>query len=271
MAHLVHVQQEWDFAEYGSVDITWTDDSGGHSITAISTGKYRHLTTAADSLTHPDGGVAIANTANAYFAAYLQTQMDAATTETITVAYSNTTNRYTITCTGAVFTVTWGAGAESRLKQLLGYSGNISSSPAVATLAPYYTIEPGKNAITGWTEPEAVPDAVTSRVTSSADLITVGPARIPYQARVEFAFESDAQTIEQYETRFCWQRFWNDAGRNARMCYLMDVDPPAGATAISWAFRLKQPTFDRSTHRRERPELRNRWRVSLDMLLRGRF
>ena len=273
MTHLVHVSQEWDFARYGSVDITWTDDDpGSHSIAAISTGKYRHITSAADSLTHPDGGTAIANTANASFAAALQTLMDAQSAQTITVTYSNTTNRYTLAASGATFAITWAAGAETRMRNLLGFSANLSGATSyTSTQAPYFSIEPGKVAITGWTEPEAVPDAVTSRVTSSADLITVGPARVPYQARVEFPFETDAQTFTQYETRFSWQTFWNDAGRYGRMCYLMDVDPPGGATAISWAFRLKQPTWDRSTHRRERPELRNRWRVSLDMLLRGRF
>ena len=141
MTHLVHVQQEWDFARYGSVDITWADDSGGaQSISAVSTGKYRHITSAANSLTHPDGGTAIANSTNVSWAPVLQTAMDAASAQTLTVTYSNATNRYTLTCTGSLFTITWTTAAEIRMRNLLGFSATCSGATSyTSTRAPYFT------------------------------------------------------------------------------------------------------------------------------------
>lgn len=272
MAHLVYVAQEWDLARYGSVDITWTDDSGaGQSITAVSTGKYRHATSAANSLTHPDGGTAVANSTNVSWAPVLEALMDAATAQTITLTYSDTTNRYTLACSGAVFSVTWAAGAETRMKKLLGFSGNLSGSTSYTSdVAPYFTLEPRRNAFTGWTDVRAVADSVSTRMTGSADMISVGPARVPYTARVEFSHETDAQTLAEYEKLFSWQTFWNDAGRYSRLCYLCDVSPPVGSMS-RWAFKLRAPVFDESTHRREKNELRNRWRIMLDVLLRGRY
>lgn len=274
MAHLVHVSQEWDFTAYGSVDISWTDDSGAHSITAISTGKYRHITSAADSLTHPAGGSAIANTANASFAAALQTLMDAQTAQTITVTYSNTTNRYTLGSSGATFAIDWTTPADAahlRMRTVLGFAANLSGATSyTSTQAPYFSLEPRVVGIIGWTEPRAITDSVSSRVTASADLITVGPSRVPYVARWEHGWETDAQTLAQFETRFCWERMWLDAGRYGRMCYLVDASPAVGSD-VRWAFKLRNPVFDESTHRREVAALRDRWRISIDALIRGRF
>jgi hypothetical protein len=274
VAHLVHVQQEWDFAVYGSVDITWTDDSGSHSITAISTGKYRHVTSAADSLTHPSGGTAIANTANASFAAALQTLMDAATAQTVTVTYSNTTNRYTVACSGAVFSIDWTTPADAahlRMRSLLGFAANLSGATSyTSTQAPYHTLEPRAVGLVGWTEPRALTDSVSTRVTSAGSLVTVGPSRVPYSARFDLANESNAQTLLTFETRYCWERFFRDAGRYGRLCYLLDMSPPVGSD-VKWAFQLRTPVWDESTHRRERPELTDRWRVTVDALIRGSF
>jgi len=272
MAHLLFFSHEWDLARHGSVDITWTDDSGSHSITEITAGIYRHPTTAANSLTHPGGGT-ITNTAASSWSALVQTAMDAGTAQTITCTYSHTTNRYTLAATGAVFSVTWAAGAETRMRTLLGFAGNLSGATSyTGTLAPYYSIEPRANALTGWTDVRAIADTVARHITSSADLITAGPVRVPYVAKWELDHETDAQTLSEFCTSpaYCWQDWWNEAGRYGRLCYLIDASPPLGSD-IRWAFRLNNPTFDDSTHRRERPELRNRWRVTFDALIRGRF
>lgn len=274
MPHLIHVQHEFDLS-YGSVDITWTDDAGaGKSITAISTGIYRHITSAADTLTHPAGdGTTIANTAHPSFGAALGTLMTAAapTGPTITCTYSNTTNRYTLAATGALFSVTWAAGAETRMRNLLGFAGNLSGATSyTGTLAPMHTIEPRVVGLAKWSDVEAMADTVPKRITGNGRLVTVGPNRVPHLARFEFAHETDAQTLAEFSTRYSWQQFWNEAGRFGRTCYLVDASPPVGSD-LRWAFQLNTPVWEKSTHRREREELRNRWRVMVDALLVGRW
>ena len=271
MAHVIHISHEWDVAVYGSLGMTWTDDAGAGHTLSITSGTYRHPGADADSLIHPGGGSAIANTTNGRFSETLRAAIDAQTTTTPTVSYDNEANRYTLSMTGAVFSVTWSSAAEVRLRALLGFSGNLSGATSyTATLAPYFSIEPRVVGLVGWTDVRAVTDSVNTRVTSSGDISTVGPARVPYTARFDLAHETDAQTLAQFSTRYSWQQFWNDAGRNGRMCYLIDSAPPVGSD-VRWAFRLRTPVFDESTHRREVAALRDRWRISIDALIRGRF
>ena len=270
MAHLLHLSHEWDFASYGTSEIAWTDDDGPHTV-SYSSGIYRHPGSGADSLTHPSGGLAIANTAHPAFDDTLEAALDAQTTATPTVTYDADTNRYTLAMSGAVFSVTWSSDAQLRMRALLGFSGNLSAATSyTATLAPVFTIEPTKQALTNWTDVRAMSDAVNTRVTSGGDLRTVGPARVPFTAGFEIAHETDAQTLSEFSTRYCWQQFWNDAGRNGRLCYLVDSDPAVGSD-LRWAFRLRTATFDESTHRREVASLRNRWRVTFGALIRGRW
>lgn len=270
MTHLVHVGHEWDFASYGESEIAWTDDYGSFTA-SFSTGIYRHPGVDADSLTHPSGGLAIANTAHPRFGATLAAAMVAESPSLdITITWIEATNRYELEVGNtAVFTVTWSSDAQLRMRALLGFASNIAAPGTFSsTLAPMFSIEPTRQALTGWTDVRAMSDAVNVRMTSSGDLITVGPARVPFLARWDHAHEADAQTLSEFSTRYCWQQFWNDAGRNGRLCYLVDYGPPVGST-MRWAFKLRTPTFDETTHRREVASLPNRWRVSIDALIRG--
>ncbi len=278
MAHLVHVSHEFDLSRYGSVDIAWDDDEGADSISDITSGIYRHATSAADSLTHPGGGAAIANTAHGCFADALTLLIGArhAVPDLLVVTYSNTTNRYTIAAKpgAGAFTVTWSGAAQLRMRKLLGFTGNLSGATSyTATLPPYYSIEPRIPGLVAWSDVRAIADSVPIRITSSGDTSgPVGPARTPWTAHVEFAQETDAQTLSQYvvDPAYCWQDFWLEAGRYGRLCYLVDASPPVGGD-VRWAFRLNKTAFDESTHRRERAELRARWRIVVEAVLRGRF
>lgn len=272
MAHLLHLSHEWDFASYGTCELAWEDDAGSHTVT-FSSGIYRHTDASADSLTHPSGGLAIANTAHPTFGTALGAAMEAASPGIgVAISCGEATNRYDIDVDGtAVFTVTWSSAAQLRMRALLGFNANISA-PGVSTgtLTPMFSIEPAKQALGTWSDDVAMRDAVNVRVTSSGDLSTVGPARVPYTATFDLPHETDASTLSEFSTRYCWQQFWNDAGRNGRMCYLVDYDPAPYAT-MRRAFKLRVPTWDQSTHRRESPNLRNRWRVVFDVLVRGRW
>ena len=88
-------------AEATDVAIDWTDDAGTHAA-SISAKTYKDTHDLADT-------VAV--------------QMNAQTTETVTVSYSDIDGKFTIACSGAVFSLLWntGAGAANTAGDLLGF------------------------------------------------------------------------------------------------------------------------------------------------------
>lgn len=269
MAHLLHLNHEWDFATYGAAAIEVVDSFGTWPIT-FSSGIYRHPAGSADSLTHPSGGLAISNTAHPCFGTALAAALNAVSGNGYVATWDEATNRYTIEADTA-FDVTWTSAEQLRMRALLGFSTNLSGTKTyVGDLVPMFSIEPRRQILVGWTEPEAIEDAVNSRITGSADLSTVGPARVPFIASFELPSEADVATLSEFSTRYCWQQWWNDAGRNGRLCYLVDYQPAVGST-MRWAFKLRKTTWSRATHRRESAALRDRWRILFDALIRGRW
>ena len=257
-------------ARYGSLAMEFTDSGGAHSIAGLSSSSYRHVTSAANTLFHPSGGQ-IANSTNVSLAPVLQDQITAVDTDAVTLTYSNTTNRYTLSTAGAVLSVTWSTAAQIRLRKLLGFSGNLSGSLSyTGTLAPYFSIEPRVVGMTGYLDVAEAADSVSKHRTAGGFVRTVGPAITSWETQWRHTNETDAQTLTAFETRFCWQRFWMDAGRYGRTCYLLDQSPPVGSS-VNFAFNLATPEFDKTTHRRTRAELRDRWDVTIDAVVLGTF
>ena len=277
MARLVYVAQEFDLALYGAVDIGWTDDTGARSISDISTGIYRHATSAADFLTHPSSTLmsttTIANTTRPSFGATLQALMDAATAQTPTVTYSNDTNRYTLACNGAVFSVTWSGAAQLLMRKLLGFTGNLSGATSyTATAAPFFTLEPRKNAFTEPKALAAVTEAVSRRRTSGGSLTRMGPVVLPHGVSWRFEQEADSATLDEFAVSpgYTWQSFFNDSARHGRRCYFVDYGPPVGSTQ-RWVFQLMSDGFDSGTHRRTVANLRDRWTIDVEANVIGRY
>lgn len=280
MARLVYVAQEFDLALYGAVDIAWDDDEGPDTISDISTGIYRHATSAADSLIHPSStlmsNTTIPNTAHPSFAAYLTTLIAArhAVPTLLTVTYSNDTNRYTIATTGTAFTVTWTGAAQLLMRKLLGFTGNLSGQTSyTGQVAPFFTLEPRKNA---YLEPKklgVVADAVSRRRTSGGRIVRNGPEVLPHTTFWKFSHETDAQTLDEFAVSpgYTWQSFFNDAGRHARLCYFVDYGPTSPAVGQRWAFQLMADGFDPSSHDRTVQNLGDRWTISVEANVLGRY
>lgn len=92
-------------------DIDWTDDDGTAAAT-VPAGVYRTPQALASAL---------------------QDAMNAATTETITVSYSNVTGKFTIAATGAVFSLLWQSGANTAdtIGTTLGFSVSADDTSAL--------------------------------------------------------------------------------------------------------------------------------------------
>lgn len=279
MARSVHFSQEWDFAVYGAVDIAWNDDEGADTISDISTGIYRHATSAADSLTHPGSTlmttVPVANTAHPSFAAYLTTLIAArhAVPTMLAVTYSNATNRYTIATTGAAFAVTWSGAAQLLMRKLLGFSGNLSGATSyTGDVAPFFTLEPRRVAYSQPQPLSAVADSASMGRTGSGLITRVGPQVTPYGTTWRVEAELDSQVLDEFAVSpgYTWQTFFNDAGRYARRCYFVDDSPPSGSTQ-RWCFQLMHGEFDASTHRRAVANMRNQWAVDVEGSVLGRY
>lgn len=279
MARLVHFAHEFDLAVYGAVDIAWNDDEGADTISDISTGIYRHATSAADSLTHPSSSLlttlSIANTAHPCFVDTLNALIAArhANPTLLALTYSLTTNRYTIATTGGAFTVTWSTPAQLLMRKLLGFTGNLSGSTSyTGTVAPFFTIEPRK---VGYQEPRplaASADTARTKRTAEGMISRVSPQVTPWGITWMVMHESDAQTYDEFAVSpgYTWQTFFADGGRNARRCYFVDAAPPVGSTQ-RWCFQLMRGEFDDSTHRRPIATLRDRWHATIEASIVGRF
>ncbi len=111
-----------------------------------------------------------------------------------------------------------------------------------------------------------------SRRTGSGRFTRTGPVVVPHTTTWEVEHETNAQTLDEFATStgYTWQTFFADAGRYARTCYFADVTPPSGATQ-RWAFELMRDGFDDSTHRRPVRNLGDRWNVSVEGSILGRY
>ena len=259
------VSNAWDFKRFGTATIDWTDDSGAHTF-SITTGKYSHP--AAVTLNLYDQAVTSYATGITEFRAALQTGMDAATAQTITVARS--AGLYLITCTtGATFAITFTGPAGLLMRQLLGFTGNRSGALSYMSQAyPRFQMMPVHQFRTAYTGLRHMPGAAKTHMTDAGRRRGFKPTTMPMGARWEHHFETDARVhrhkadadtvIEGHQST--WQAFYEDAGAASDLCFIEET----GAGRDQFGFQLVDANLDESKLRRVRPGF-SKWIVGLDV------
>jgi hypothetical protein len=109
--------------------IDWTDDDATYAA-AVTARWYKDPHDLADAL---------------------QTAMNAAATQTVTVSYSNTTGKFTILCTGTVLTLKWNTGANTAntIGTKIGFSVAADDSGTAATTG--YTSDNAQSFVAAYT------------------------------------------------------------------------------------------------------------------------
>ena len=141
----------WDFARVGTHQVKVTDSATFE--VSITSGTYAHITLVSVDTSCTD------------FAAALQSALNTGTAgaRTYAVSWSSTTG-YTITATGGnfslSFTTTTSADAGTRMRHLLGMSGNRSGAATYSSqVRPYYFVIPaiaGRSDVSDDYEPDGI-------------------------------------------------------------------------------------------------------------------
>lgn len=246
----------WNQARYGSATIDWTDASGSHSVT-ISTGKFNHI--APTIYARDVNGVAqtIALGVDSTFAAALQTAMDAATAQTVTVAWAVATG-YTLTCTGGTFTITFSGDAGTRMRRILGFTGNRSGSTSYVSQArERFRINALIDARTNYAQPAATDGQVSTARIASGLRYHIGPTVFAKEGSWEHHFEpkrklfrafADADTVSAGEN-WTWEDLFEHAVQGLPVLYSAP-DVSNGYVAIQLT-----PGFMRESFRRVRNDM----------------
>lgn len=245
--------QGWNHRTLGTGTIEWTDDDGAHSASitsATNSGKLSHIDLSAVNLDTDAGG-----TTDLEFhalATELQTVMDAATAQTVTVAFSQSTLAYTITVSGASFTaINWPGAAGLTLRRMLGMS--VSAAPAAGVLTsditPRYIWRAAVDGRAAYNQPAAIEGQTISRRAGSM-LYTIGPSQLVREARWEHRFESKTTLHRRFATAEDWtaESFVDHATKYAMPCVVVDSTESmvfySGRGWVRDAFARSRPDSD---------------------------
>lgn len=244
----------FDLAAYGSVTIDWTDTSGAHSVT-LSSGTYVIGSTG----TTLDG-----STLYPSFVAALVAAMDAATAETITGSFSESTGLVTLTCTtGLVFTVSFSGAAGTRCKNLIGFLGTYSVTAIGKTFTgnkhPIYVIKPYLPCVSGHKAIAREKGRSKTKRASDSSMYTLRPATIPRLVEWRHDFEPKGMVDRDWFdvvssaltalNVYTWEDLWDDYGTHLHPIYAIWVYDSATNATERMAFDLMVDDFDDTTHK----------------------
>jgi hypothetical protein len=240
--------QGWDHRWLGTATIDFTDDSGPHTA-SITTGRYAHLDfTAVDPKDRR--GVTI-NTGFDDFATALQTAMDAATAQTVTVSWSATNGQYTIACTGAVFTLTFTGAPGATMRRIIGmHADRTGATSYVSSMRPWYFVRAAIDGRTAYDQATVKDDQIRASMSADGTLYTLAPTRLITAARWEHHFEAKARVHSRFAdadtlnggVSWTYEDFLNFAARYSVPCAIRD-------SVETLVFRTQVP-FSRSSVRR---------------------
>lgn len=263
----------WDHARIGTASLRFTTASGTYPI-SITDGRRSHVSAASLAMMGT-GGLSYATGLTAgSFATQLQTLMDAAAPETITVTRSAATGLYTLTSTGATFALdfTTDGAAGTRMRQLLGMTGNRSGSTSYSSQCfPKYLMVPQRQGRTAYTGVKQVTSSMRQWTTDNGARGSLGSSYLARMARWEHHFEAegrvwhrmaDADTVA-FGHQYTWEALSEDAYQVGEMCFVEDSVTPTE----SFGFYLTSSPVGEEL-RPIRPEMR-RFVVSIDAQVMG--
>lgn len=267
----VFVSCAWDFARIGTATINWTDDAGAHSA-SFSSGRYAHPDLGVVTTFGPGSASLDVGVTDMWITA-LVAAMNAATTETVT-GTRNADGGYTLSCTGATFSLTFSGDAGTRMRQLIGMTGNRSSALTYTSqCTPKYLIIPQHAARTNYTGVLQVSDVVRQWTTDSGAIGALAPTTVPHVARWEHHFESEARTFLRFADsdstaaghQYTWESLAEDAWMQGEICAIED----SASANDSLAFYLRSSPVGDSL-RRVRPEM-TKYVVRVDAHVMGKL
>lgn len=258
----------FDSADYGSCDIAWTDAAGAHTVT-LTPGTY----------VAGSHAVAMSISGIGDFIATLVAQMDAATAQSVSGSFSETTGLITLTCTGGTFTLSFPGAAGVRMKALLGFNGAITGLTSyTGSNHPLYVLKPYLPCVTAYGGPAKESGRSTTKSTSDGSMYTLKPATIRRLASWRHDFEpkgmvdrdvfenvSNANTLLNVYT---WEDLWDDYGDHRLPIFAIFTADDASVETI--CFDLATDDFDKTTHAQMSPRDDVRWKVMIAASIRAR-
>lgn len=262
--------QAWDHRSFGTATINWTDTSGATSVsvtsasigTSGSAGLFSH--SAFVSVDPKDRG-AVRNLGFAALAPFLQTTMDAASGQTITVTFSEATQAYTLTATtGAVFSLTFVGDAGTRMRQLLGFTGNKTGAMSYTSdCRPRFCIRTAIDGQAEFRRPSIIEGQYHSRIADGGKPYAVGPVRLAKTARWEHQHETKAAVFQAFAVadtvvggaHWTYEDYLDHAARFAVPC--MVYTTITGEAVIFYAL----DGFDADVAALHRADYHDRWIV----------
>jgi hypothetical protein len=200
--------EAWDHRWLGTATIDWTDASGAHSVDITSadigtsgrSGLFSHL--ALTAVDPKDRSGSTLNLGFASFAAILQSKMDAATANTITVTFNETNLAYVFTTDAVGFGMTLtGSDARNRMRRILGFSGDVAFNPNAVQISsdarPFYLVRAAVDAKSGFVPPTMIGDEMKTRRAGSA-IYTLGATRPARSSRWEHRHEPKAAVQRRF-------------------------------------------------------------------------
>lgn len=248
--------QTWNHRVIGTATIGWSDAAGPHSVSISSTtngGRLSHIDLSA--VDPEDRSGSTLDLEFHAFATELQSAMDAATSETVTVAFSTTTLAYTLTCTGGTFDITFNGDAGARMRRILGFTASqFGAGPHGSNMRPWYLWAAAIDGRARYDQPAMREGDIKRRFADGGQMYSVGPVRPVYQARWAHQFEAKADVHRRFAdadtlaSGASWtaQDFLDHAARHAAICVIKD-------STESMVF-YTGGGFDRSAVTRSRPD-----------------
>lgn len=185
-----------------------------------------------------------------------------------TVAYSSTTNRYTISH-ASPFVLTWTGAAGERLRKVLGYAGTTASgTSAVGTLAPWYTVVPliqARSLFSDVYEPDEIVEEQSAEDDTTTSIAKMrGTDFFDFDDQIMWcdwtqAMESRAQTmIAGATTEWTWERFFKHC-RGEHPFLVID-----GASSTVHKLRAKGAMFGERVRTRVAVDYNDLWSIRLE-------
>jgi len=226
----------WDHARIGAAALRFTTASGTYAI-SITTGRRAHISASTLALMGTGGLTYTTGNEAGSFATQLQTLMDAAAPETVTVTRSASTALYTLACTGATFSIDFSTdgAAGTRMRQILGMTANRTGALTYSSWCYHkYLLVPQRSGRTAYTGVKTVTSGMRTWKTDAGAMGSLSPTYLPRMSRWEHHFEAEGHVWHRMADadslfaghQYTWEALSEDAYQLAELCFVEDSVTP---------------------------------------------